>query len=199
LAAGQIGPELVECVLRAFFADYLRLVEPDAAPLLDLEQITFLDTPLEGSGVAARLPGRGTGERVTALVRVEPEALDDDEVAERIARALARLAVPYGEPVLASVLFLREGRPGVHLDSGVVSRIGNLEVLRLFYTTFGLSTAWAEPFLARPEPLAWAFAALMQPTQRTFEEHQAACLARIEQGGLDDERRALLARVVAGG
>jgi len=192
-------PELMESLLRAFFADYLRLVEPDTSVLLDLDRITFFEAPLEGPGVAARVPGRQNGERVAVLAFIEPDTRDQDEVAARIARSLARMAVPYGEPVLASVLILQEGDwRGCRLESGIASHLGGIELLRLYYTAFSLSAARAELFLERPEPLAWAFAALIRPTQRTCEEHRAACRERIERADLDAERRGLLRRVVGG-
>lgn len=97
----------------------------------------------------------------------------------------------------ASALFLRNGRPEARLESGVVARVHRIEVLQLYYTAFGLSGARAEPYLARPEPLAWAFAALMRPTERTPAEHHAACLERIERADLDEECRKLLRSAVA--
>jgi hypothetical protein len=189
-------PERIERLLRTFFPDYLRLVDPEAALDLDLDQTLLLAAPLDGPGVAARIPCRENGERVTVLAHIESEAPGKEDVARRLTRSLTKLAVPYSEPVLASVLFLRSSRPGARLESGVVGKIREIEVLRLYFVTFGLSAARAEPYLARPEPLAWAFAARMRPTQRTPEEHRAACLERIERAGLDEKRRKLLRSVV---
>lgn len=196
MAGDRHDPELIGRLLRAFLADYLRLVEPDAAMLLDLDRITPLEVPLEVPGVAARIPCQEHGEMVTVLVHVEPEALSPGEVSRRLTRSLTRLAVPYSEPVLACVLFLQNGRPGAHLESGVVGKICDIEVLRLYFVTFGLSAARAERYLARPEPLAWALAALMRPTERTLEEHRAACLERIGRADLDEPRRELLRSLV---
>ncbi len=67
------------------------------------------------------------------------------------------------------------------------------------YDILGLSGAPAEPFLARPEPLAWAFAALMRPGDLVSPaELRFACLRRIVAAKkLSENRRFLLFNFVA--
>jgi hypothetical protein len=90
------------------------------------------------------------------------------------------------------VLFLEGGRPGVRLESGVIGEACGIELVRIFYSTLALAESRAEPYLERPEPLAWALASLMRPTLRTPEEHRRACLERIARAPLGEELRGVL-------
>lgn len=192
---------LLRDIIQTFLADYLRLVEPDSACQLWLDRITFPSRPekLGGCGdadfreiaVVAEVPSH-RGEIVTVLVQIEPEALPPPEIARRLGRFLLELEIFYGQPVLLSVLYLQGGRPGTHLESGVLSEACGIELARIYYTTLALAETRAEFYLERPEPLAWAFAALMRPTKRTPEEHRRACLDRIAAAPLDEAHRALL-------
>lgn len=189
-------PELrrVRLLLRSFFAEYLRIVEPDAAAEMRLDQVTFRRKPLDGVGLAAEIPLRREGETVNVLVQIEPEALPPCAAADRIRRSLRSLRLPYGAPILVSILYLRGGRPGIHLDSGIMAEAGRIEVARLYFTTFALAETRAEHYLERAEPLAWALAARMRPTRRGPDEHRRACLEKISAVALDEKRRALLRR-----
>lgn len=191
---------LLRDLIQTFFADYLRLVEPDSAGQMWLDRITFPgngkraacdDDDFRKIGVIAEVPSH-RGELVTVLVQIEPEALTPPEVARRLGHYLMGLEIRYGQPVLLSVLYLRGGRPGIHLESGVLGEACGIELMRIYFTTFALAETHAEYYLERPEPLAWVFAALMRPTKRTPEEHRCACLERIANAPLDEERRLLL-------
>ena len=191
-----MSPELrlLRDLIRSFFPDYLRLVEPDAAAEMRLEQIVLRRYRLEGAGLVADVTGRNGQERVTVLVQIEPQALTDSSL--RIRQSLRSLRLPYGEPVLASVVYLRGGLPGIRLESGLLAEALRVEMARIYFTTFALEASRAEYFLERPEPLAWAFAAWMRPTRRAPAEHRRACLERIAAAELDTKRRALLRRGV---
>ena len=191
---------LLRDLIQTFFADYLRLVEPDSAGQMWLDRITFPrngkraacdDDDFRKIGVIAEVPSH-RGELVTVLVQIEPEALTPPEVARRLGHYLMGLEIRYGQPVLLSVLYLHGGRPGIHLESGVLGEACGIELMRIYFTTFALAETHAEYYLERPEPLAWVFAALMRPTKRTPEEHRCACLERIANAPLDEERRLLL-------
>ena len=184
-------PDLLRDLLRAFFADYLRLIEPDAAPQMRLDRITFppRDYP---RGVIAEVPPR-KGEPVTAVVRIEPER----EALVPLSEDLRRLDLRYGQPVLVSEIRLSGGRPGTHLESAVVGEAFGIELARIFYTVLGLQGARAEHYLERPEPLAWALSAWMRPSRRSVEEHRGACRARIDAADLCESRRSLLRMAVA--
>ena len=194
-------------LMREFLPDYLRLVEPDSAEHLRLEEATF--PPLQyvltleegavhtGLGmVVAFVPTKRTGEFVTVLIQVEPEPLGPAETSRRIGQLVVALELRYSQPMLVSVVYLRGARPGINLESAVACKVFDMEVLRCFYTTFGLSETRAEYYLDRPEPLAWALAALMRPTRRSRPEHKLACLKRIAAAGLPAQRKHLLERCV---
>lgn len=191
---------LLRTLLQAFFADYLRLVEPDSAEHLCLDRISFrsphadLSAWDESSGLSlvAEVPGL-RGEKVTVLVRIEPDAPAPDHISERLGRSLLGLEARYGQPILLSVVCLQGARPGINLETAAVGRVFGTEVLRVFYTLFGLAGARAEYYLQRPEPLAWALAALMRPARLEPAELRQACLERIAAARLDEPRRTLLA------
>lgn len=186
-------------LLRSFFTDYLRIFEQEAAAKLCLDRITFSRMALDGVGLLAEVPTRKGEETVTVLVQIEPEALHSADAAERIRRSLQNLRIPWATPVLASMLYLRGGRSGACLESEAVARIGVIETARAYFTAISLAATRAEPYLCRPEPLAWALAAWMRPTARTLDEHRRACLERIAAGALAEKRRALLRRSVRAG
>jgi hypothetical protein len=186
--------------LQAFLSDYLRLVEPDSAQHLSLDRITFPDlTGVPGwtsaerqdLGVVGEAPARW-GEKVTILVQLEPEALTPAELSRRIGRYFMDLEIHYCQPVLLSVLYLRGGRPGVNLETAPVCRILNMDILRIYFSAFGLGGCRAEYYLERPEPLAWALSALMEPFRNSRARHRELCLDRIAAAGLAAERRTLL-------
>jgi hypothetical protein len=203
---------LVRQLIRTFFPDYLRIVETDSAGKMRLDLITF-PTPEKISEwieddqsdlradlraglrpdlrIVAEVPTR-RGEFVTILVHVEAEAQTPPEAARRLGCYLTDLELRYGQPVLLSVVYLRGGRGGVHLESATLAEICGIELVRIFYTAFCLEDARAEYYLERPEPLAWALSALMRPLRRTPEEHRRVCLERIAATTLAEEHRALL-------
>jgi hypothetical protein len=181
-------------LLRAFLADYLALTEPDWAPALDFTSLSFLQDGGQNDaelGIAAEMLSHA-GERITALVRIAGEPLPEREVAGWLGRQSRRLGLRLGDPVLVSVAALRGGRPGANLETAVVSRVCGDAVVRADYTAFGIELARAESFLERPEPLAWALSALMQPVRRSRAAHRQACLERIRAAALDEDRRRLL-------
>lgn len=192
---------LLHRLIRTFFPDYLRIVEPDSAGKMRLDQIAFPSLekttawtegdPLE-FGVVAEVPARRRREVATVLVQVEEEAQTPPETARRLGLFLTGLELRYGQPVFLSVVYLRGGRAGVHLESAAISEAFGIELMRIFYTAVGLEGARAEYFLERPEPLAWALAALMRPLRRTPGEHLRSCRERIAAAPVDEESRTLL-------
>jgi hypothetical protein len=100
-----LRPDLLRTLIRTFFADYLRLVECDAARKMRLDQITFPRKRFE-HGVIAEVPPK-KGETVTVIARIEHTR----EAPRPIAGDLRRLGLRYGQPVLFSVLQLIGGRP----------------------------------------------------------------------------------------
>jgi hypothetical protein len=106
------------------------------------------------------------------------------DTSDRFSRYLLTLERAFAAPVLLSAVYLRGGRPGVNLESAPVRNVCRTEVLRLFYTAFGLAESRADYYLERPEPLAWALAAFMRSFRLSPTELKARCLERIESSGV---------------
>ncbi len=192
-------------LFQTFLGDYLKIVEPDTAVHLFPERASFPAVDMSDwteeerteIGAVAEIPTRD-GSSLTLLIQLEIEPLGPAETARRFGRWFLALETRMVQPVLLSVLYLRGGRPGPNLESSAVSTVYNMEVVRIFYTAFGLSEARADYYLERPEPLAWALAALMKPVRRSRAEHKLACLQRIADAGtvLSDRERSLLVSCV---
>lgn len=189
---------LFKTLLRAFFADLLRLAAPGVAAQASLARIVFLDKELlAGAGrreadLLARVPLVRGG---ALLVHVEIEARARRPMPRRLRAYASRIQSLYDGQVLSIVLYLKGGEPGIcwqELDGEVHSP----EVTTFRYVAFGLAGCPAEDYLARPEPLAWALAALMSPGHLSRAEHRLACLKRIGTARLRMERKALLADFV---
>ncbi|MEA2563538.1 MAG: hypothetical protein QOH06_5042 [Acidobacteriota bacterium] len=192
-------------LFQTFLGDYLKIVEPDTAVHLLPERARFPAVDMADwteeerteIGAVAEIPTRD-GSSLTLLIQVEPEVRGPAETARRFGRWFLALETRMVQPVLLSVLYLRGGRPGPNLESSAISTVYDMEVVRIFYTAFGLSEARADYYLERPEPLAWALAALMRPVRRSRAEHRLACLRRIADAdtALSDRERALLTACV---
>ncbi|HJX27012.1 MAG TPA: hypothetical protein VJ885_03810 [Thermoanaerobaculia bacterium] len=189
---------LFKTLLRAFFADLLRLAAPGVAAKASLARIVFLDKELlAGTGrreadLLARVPLVHGG---SLLVHVEIEARARRRMPRRLRAYASRIQSLYDGQVLSIVLYLKGGEPGVcwqELDGEVHAP----EVTTFRYVAFGLAGCRAEDYLARPEPLAWALAALMDQGTSSRAEHRLACLRRIGAARLRAERKAMLADFV---
>jgi hypothetical protein len=194
---------LLREILQTFLADYLRVVEPDSAEHLDLGRITFPVPDLpdwpqserRDTGLVAEIPARW-GEKVTLVLQIEPEALTPAELSRRLGGYFMDLEIHYCQPVLLNVLYLRGGRPGINLETAPVCRIFDMDVLRIYFTAFGLGTSRAEYFLERPEPVSWALSAVMQPVHHSRARHRTLCLERIAAADLPEDQRVLLTKFV---
>ena len=195
--------QLFKQLLETFFGDLLRLVAPEQAARLCLEEVRFLDketfTDLPRGqrrevDLLAEVPAIDPpGEAV--LVHVEIEAVARRGMPRRLWRYYLQLQLRHGRPVFPLVVNLRGGRPGV--TRGTFStRVLDSEVARFHYTTFGLAGCRAEDYLARPEPLAWGLAALMSPAHMRPAEHKIACLQAIAKARLGEVEEFLLGNCV---
>ncbi|HYO14316.1 MAG TPA: hypothetical protein VE685_14060 [Thermoanaerobaculia bacterium] len=185
-------------MIRAFLPDFLRLTAPDLAGRLDVSRARFLDKELftdiaggERREVDLLVQIPFLRERKDLLVHVEVEARARKGMAHRLWSYRNALQARHRCQVLTIVVYLRRGRPGVHVlpfDGDPLDP--SLPDSR--YVAFGLAGCSAAGYLARPEPLAWAFAALMDPAPRSRVEHKLACLQRVLEAGLDEARTFLL-------
>src|SRR5262249_19110382 len=147
-------------------------------------------------GIVGEAPA-SWGEPVTLLIRVEPEALSPSDLASRIGHYFMDLEIHYCRPVLLHVLYLQGGRPGINLETAPVCRIFDMDVLRLYFPSFGVGGCRAEYYLERPEPVAWALSALMPPLRLSRAQHRALCLQRLAGcRRLTAGQRELLARCI---
>ena len=189
-------------LLRAFLPDFLAVVAPRVAEQLDLSRAIFLDKEFFGGTTGRRGEAdllvqvpllRDAGRSV--LIHVEIESRARKGMARRLWRYRNQILAVYEGQVLSVVLYLRGGRPGVRLEPMEEDTIGP-EVGDLRYLAFGLSGCRAEDYLARPEPLTWALTALMRSGSLGRAEHKLACLRRIAEADLDEDRRLLLVNCV---
>ena len=170
-------------LLRVFLEDFLRLVAPQALERLDLSSPEFLDKELFGGGPHGRrreadlLVRVHTAGGIPFLIHIEIEARAGPRMPERLWRYRNHIQARYDAPVLTIVVYLKRGRPGVCLETWE-SALG-ADFTELQYFAFGLAGCRAEEYLARPEPLAWALAALMDPGSWSRAELKMACLRRI--------------------
>jgi uncharacterized protein DUF4351 len=190
--------QLAKELLRTFLADLLHLVDPQLAAELRPESAVFLDKELftarpEGESrevdLVAEVPPRGKGSSI--LVHVEVEATARKGMGERLWRYFNLLQSRHGLPVLAVVINLKRGRPGLSFEV-VEVRAGARLVATFHYFSLGLAGHPASDFLDRPEPLAWALAALMHPGGRSRAELKLACLRRLARAELAEQPRLVL-------
>jgi hypothetical protein len=194
---------LFKQLLQTFFGDLLRLVAPElvtrlvpgAARFLDKE--TFPNWPRgerREVDLLAEVP-RVDDPDEKALVHVEVQVQARAETARRLFDYALQLRHRHGRPMLPILVNLRGGRPGVETLE-LTEGVAGLEVHRFRYLAFGVGGCRAEDYLARPEPLAWAVAALMRPERLSPAEHKLACLRQIARAELTDAGRLILLNCV---
>ena len=192
---------LFKSLLRAFLSDLLRLVAPGVAERLRLGKVTFLDKELLVEGgrggrreadLVARIPLRDKGD---LLVHVEIEARAGRAMPRRLRAYALRIQSLYEGQLLTILLNLRGGPPGVHRVR-LEGEIADPGLSSFQYIAFGLAGCAAADYLKRPEPLAWALAAVMRSGSMSRVEHKLACLRRIAATRLDRDRKLLLLNFV---
>ncbi len=197
--------ELMKELLAAFPAHFLRLAAPRIADRIDLESVRL--APEE------HYPGTPTGRerrpdlvsraRTTAgndgsdegqvLIHVEIELRYRGSKLPKLLDYHRGLSLKYALPVHTIVLYLRGGPPGSQTRVYEERSLGRM-IGAVGYDSLGLSRAAASDYLARPEPLAWALAALMRPAKGQSRARLGlACARRIAHApGLTDAERDLL-------
>lgn len=131
-----------------------------------------------------------------AVVHVEIEARARPEMRRRMCEYNLLLRLGYGRSVLPLVVYL-EGGPAAGLDPVTVEdECDGFELGRLRYLAFSLARCSAGEYLERPEPLAWALAALMQPGDWSPEQLREECETRILGAELPAGQRELLLECV---
>ncbi len=170
-------------LLHAYLDDFLRLVVPETLDRLDLSSPEFLDKELFAGGPHGRRRELDLLVRVRTvngqplLIHIEIEARATAGMERRLWRYRNQIQSHYDTPVLTIVIYLKRGRPGVCLKSWESGLGPSFPAPR--YASFGLAGCQAVGYLARPEPLAWALAATMDPGPLSRAELKMACLRRI--------------------
>jgi len=183
--------QLAKTLIATFFADFLRLTLPESAPRLRLGEAVFVDKEVftdwpEGKrrelDLLARVPVEQE-EKICLLIHVEIESRARESMKQRLWGYYMQIRLKYKLLVLPILVNLRGGRPGVELVA-VEEGFEPLATGMFRYRALGLSGCRAADWLVRPEPLAWALAALMDPGEWSRAEHKVECLRRVQQGGV---------------
>jgi hypothetical protein len=184
-----------------FFADVLSLVAPEAASRLRLHEADFKDKQAftdwpagdrREMDLVAAVPVADPAEPAAlVLIHVEIEAEARSGMNLRVWQYYMQLRLRHGLPVVSILVNLRGGRPGVH--RAVLTEGFEKPAAALFnFRTLSLSGCRAKDYLSRPEPLAWALAALMRPGRWSRAEQKIECLRRIAAAELEANSRFLL-------
>ncbi len=193
--------QLFKDLFRAFFPDLLLLADIDLAALLAadrgsgikfLDKEVFLEVP-EGrrreADLVAELSSPKSSQKI--LIHVEIERRFLNSMGRRLWRYSHQLYLRYDLPVVTIVVFLRGGPPGgQRID--YLELAFEWEVHRFRYLSFGLSKLPAQTLLERPEPLAWALAALAQPGELGRAKLKIELLLKIAKAPLREDERYLL-------
>ncbi len=193
--------QLWKDLIQAFPADFVRLAGPDLSAqvgAIEFQPAEAHSGALRGSqrrlDLIARVKSR---DGVQVLLHVEIELQFRTATAARLLEYNRLLALRFALPVQTFVLYLHGGPPGAQVVEHSEEALG-FEGTRFRYRSLGLSQARAEDFLARPEPLAWVFAALARTPRRDRRALRRKCLSRIAAAtGLDDRARFRLFNGVA--
>jgi len=197
----QLFKELFE----HFFDDLLHLTVPWLAERVDQGGTSFLrgefhtDRPhgrRRTPDLVARVASRD-GPAETVLVHVEVEGRTRRSIGRRMWEYAMLLWLRHRRPVVPILVQLRGGKePGV-VEETVRAELWGRELASFRYFAFYLARNEAADFVGRPEPLAWALAALMRSGAWPPEVHKLECIGRIaRQEGLRDFERFLLANCV---
>jgi len=182
--------QLAKTLISTFFADFLRLTLADTAPRLRLGEAVFVDKELftdwpsgerRELDLLARVPVEQ--EDVYLLVHVEIESRASDAMRQRLWWYYMQIRLKHRLLVLPILVNLRGGRPGVELVA-MEEGFEPVATGMFRYRALGLSGCRAADWLLRPEPVAWALAALMDPGEWSRAEHKLKCLRRVQQCGV---------------
>ena len=203
--------QLMKELIATFPDQFLHLAAPEVAARIDPGSLAFEpEEHFSGNptGHARRCdlvsratvlpPAEGSGGEDEVLMHVEIELNNRAAVPPKLLLYNRGLSLKHALPVHTIVLFLHGGPAGSQVRIYEEHSLGRT-VGTLTYHSLGLSQALASEYLARPEPLAWAFAALMRPAKgQRRSQLGLECVHRIanEPSLSPDHRRLLLGWVL---
>ena len=190
--------QLSKGLIKIFFTEFLGLIDPESASVLRPGEATFLDKEeftdwptgnRREMDLVAKVPVEQ--EDLPLLVHVEIETVFSSGMHHRLWQYYVQLRLRHELTVLPILVNLRGGRPGIHrgtLREGFAGKVTSV----FHYQVLGISGCRAEEWLARPEPIAWAFAALMRPGSWSRAELKLKCLRRIATSDVAGLRKQVL-------
>ena len=199
--------QLFKDLIRHFPADFLRLIAPTLARRVEATSLEpqptelFLDLPRgrrRQPDLLLRALARG-GEAGAILLHLEIEQRFRSHFPSRLWRYNRLLHLRFDLPLHSFVLYLRGGPPGIHHGRYREEALGE-EVACFRFRSWSLASTEARTFLAKPQPIAWALAALMRTPHgyRHRARLRLACLRRIAAARqLNEAERFLLFNCVA--
>jgi hypothetical protein len=190
--------QLSKSLIATFFADFLCLAAPDSARRLRAAEVTFLDKEIftdwptghrRELDLLARVPAEHGDLQLLVHIEIETRARSGMDL--RLWSYYMQLRLRHRLNVLPILVNLRGGRPGPGLEA-LEEGFDDPATAVFRYRALGLSGCLAEDWLSRPEPLAWAFAALMRPGRWERAELKLECLRRIGASGVAGLRKEML-------
>lgn len=198
--------QLFKNLLEAFLPDLLAMMLPHLARDLEAGKPSFLrtehftDLP-EGArrqvDLLAQVQLRTSFTR-KLLIHVEIERHWSAAMARRLWHYHLAIRLRHRRPVISLVIYLRGGDGGIHRNTWQEELPPELRVptpVTFTYHSFALAGCEAKEYLERPEPLAWALAALMRSDLEP-ERHKLECMCRILHAPVNRARRYLLVHCI---
>lgn len=182
--------QLFKNLLESFLPDLLAIMLPELAADLEPHSLKFLRDehfldPPRGARLQADLLAeihlRRVGKRARCLIHVEIERQWTAAMPRRLWRYSLAIRRRHPGSLLSLVVYLRGGPSGVRRETWQETPPHRFPIptsMTFTYWSFALAGCAAEAYLERPEPLAWALAALMQ-TDMDPERHKLECVRRI--------------------
>lgn len=196
--------KLFKDLFRSFFPELLHLAHPNLAARWFSEPgsaaLTFLDKEVHLPGgqrrevdLLAEIPS--SLEEGEFRVHLEIERQYRSEIGLRIWHYSLQLHLHFASPVLSIVVFLHGGPAGPRwIDR--TQEVSGERIHHFRYLSFGLSRLPAEALLDRPEPLAWALAALARPGKLGRARLKLELLRKIASASIEEGERFLLTNCV---
>ncbi len=198
--------KILRTLARHFLKDLVEILFPDVAGDIDFASAKFIGDKLFADfrkrghvrpDVVVELRSKD-GKPNVALFHAELEHQYLKVIEKRLKTYFHQLSLEYEDaPVLSAALFLHGGpKQGIEKRE-VLTQFQGYVTNRFYYMAFSLSRSLAEEYLKRPQNVAVALAALMRSEIWDRVEQKIRCYEAVQRADVDEEKRYLLANVVA--